>query len=135
MTDQETVADIMADANAQRENLEELERSLQADIKQIDRTAFMESRPLTDDEKTRRAELRASQEKVGNAYVQWAYLTAKRLDDSAEVDVIKAKLDAVNLSLADDLGRLKNVERYAEIAAKVAEGAVKIAGKIAKLAI
>ena len=135
MTDQETVADIMADANAQRENLEELERSLQADIKQIDRTAFMESRPLTDDEKTRRAELRASQEKVGNAYVQWAYLTAKRLDDSAEVDVIKAKLDAVNLSLADDIGRLKNVERYAEIAAKVAEGAVKIAGKIAKLAI
>lgn len=135
MTNQETVADIMADANVQRENLEELERSLQADIKQIDRTAFMESRPLTDDEKTHRAELRASQEKVGSAYVQWAYLTAKRLDDSAEVEVIKAKLDAVNLSLADDLGRLKDVERYAEIAAKVAEGAVKIAGKIAKLAI
>ena len=44
MTKKETVADIMADAKTQRENLEELERSLQADIKQIDRRAFMESR-------------------------------------------------------------------------------------------
>ncbi len=135
MTEKETVAEIMADAKAQRENLEELERSLQADIKHIDRLAFMESRALTDDEKAQRAALRASQEKVGAAYVEWAYLTSKRLDDSAEVDIIKAKIDAVNVSLADDLGRLKNVERYAEIAAKVAEGAVKIAGKIAKLVI
>lgn len=135
MTDREAVAEIMADAKTQRENLEELERSLQADIKRIDRLAFMESRPLTDDEKAHRAELRASQVKVGEAYVQWAYLTARRLDDSAEVEVIRAKIDAVNIGLADDLGRLKDVERYAEIAAKVAEGAVKIAGKIAKLAI
>lgn len=135
MTKKETVAEIMVDAKAQRENLEELERSLQADIKQIDRLAFMESRALTADEKAHRAALRASQEKVGAAYVEWAYLTLKRLDDSAEVDIIKEKIDAVNISLADDLGRLKNVERYAEIAAKVAEGAVKIAGKIAKLVI
>ena len=135
MTEKETVAEIMADARAQRDNLEELERSLQAEIKQIDRLAFMESRALTDDEKAHRAALRASQEKVGAAYVEWAYLTAKRLDDSAEVDIIMAKIDAVNISLADDRGRLKDVERYAEIAAKVAEGAVKIAGKIAKLVV
>lgn len=135
MTDKETVAEVMADTKAQREDLEELERSLQAEIKQIDRLAFMESRALTDDEKAHRASLRASQEKVGTAYVQWAYLTSKRLDDSAEVDIIKAKIDAVNISLADDLGRLKDVERYAEIAAKVAEGAAKIAGKIAKLVV
>ena len=135
MTDKETIADIMADATAQRKNLEQLEVSLQADIKDIDRRAFMESRALTEEEKALREERRASQKKVGTAYIQWGYLTAKRLDDSAEVEIIKAKIDAVNVELADDLGRLKDVERYAEVAAKIAEGAVKIAGKIVKLAV
>lgn len=135
MTSKETVDDIMADATAQRENLEQLERALQADIKAIDRRAFMESRSLTEEEKVERGRLRTSQKRLGEAYVKWAYLTAKRLDDSAEVATIKARIDAINLDLADDLERLKDVERYAEITAKIADGAVKIAGKIAKLVV
>ena len=49
--------------------------------------------------------------------------------------VLQGKLKAVNAGLKDDLARLKNIARYAEIAGKVADALTKLAEMAAKAAI
>ena len=63
-----------------------------------------------------------------------AFVTAQRLDNTAEIDHLLRQVQAINAGPVDDLNRLKKIERYAEIAAKVADGLARAAEKLARLA-
>ena len=129
-----TVAEVVAEANAARESLAALERDLQEDIDAIDLTAFKEKRDRTAAELAKRKELRASQSEVREGFKVLAFVTAQRLDDTVEVQHLIRKMDDVNAGLQDDLDRLKKIEKYAAIAAKVADTLAKVGEKLAKVA-
>lgn len=129
-----TVEDVVADANATRERLARLERALQEDIDEIDFKAFKEKRPLTPAEVTRRKEFRATQAEVGEDFKVLAFVTARRLDDTAEVGQLLRQMQVINAGLQDDLARLKKIEKYAAIAAEVAEFLDKTATKLVSIA-
>ena len=59
-----------------------------------------------------------------------AFVTLPRLDASADEAELKNKLDSVKDELDDDINRLKNIARYAKIAAKVADGLTQLAIKV-----
>ena len=80
-----TVAEVVAEANAARAELAVLERDLQEEIDAIDLTAFKEGRERTAEELARRKERRASQAEVREGFKVLAFVTAQRLDDTAEV--------------------------------------------------
>ncbi|MGD1876453.1 MAG: hypothetical protein ACFB13_03015 [Kiloniellaceae bacterium] len=129
-----TVDEVVAKANAARESLAALERDLQEDIDAIDLTAFKEKRDRTPAELAKRKELRASQSEVREGFKVLAFVTAQRLDDTAEVQHLIRRMDDVNAGLQDDLDRLKKIEKYAAIAAKVADALAKVGEKLAKVA-
>jgi hypothetical protein len=127
----DTAKDIVAKAMMARADLGELDHTLQGGIDEIVLAAARAKRPLSSDEKNRRKALRATQAEVEDAFEELAFATLARLDNSADVAELKGKLDSINANLADDLERLKNIERYAAIAAKVADGLAQLATKVA----
>lgn len=129
-----TVAEVVAEANAARAELAALERELQEEIDAIDLTAFRERRARTAEELARRKERRASQAEVREGFKVLAFVTAQRLDDTAEVAQLIRQMNDVNAGLQDDLERLKRVVTYAETAAKVAETLARVAEKLATVA-
>lgn len=129
--DKETASAIVAGAMQSRSNLAELDHRLQDEIDEIVLAAAREERPLSDDDKNRRKALRAQQADVQDAFEELAFATLARLDNSADVAELKDKLDAINAQLGDDLQRLKNIARYAAIAAKVADGLAQLGEKVA----
>lgn len=130
----QTVAEVVASANAARENLALLERELQEDIDAIDFNAFKEKRGLTPDEVARRKSFRATQSEVRENFKVLAFVTAQRLDQATEVAQLARQMAIINAGLEDDLDRLKAIVRYAKIAAKVADTTAKVAEKLAKAA-
>ena len=86
---------------------------------------------MTNVEKARRKALRASQSDVGDALAALAFATLARLDSSADVLELQGKLDEINDNLVDDLTRLKNIARYAAVAAQVADGLAVLAEQVA----
>lgn len=135
MTDKKpTVAQVVANANAARQQLALLERELQEDIDAIDFKAFKEKRDSTAAEIAQRKELRATQAEVREDFKVLAFVTAQRLDDTAEVAQLLRQMQVINAGLDDDLARLKKIEKYAKIAAKVADTTAKAAEKLAALA-
>ena len=135
MADKERVDEILAEFQVAIADLGQLEKDLQGEINDIKIAAFRAGRKMSADEVALRNERRASQTKVRDAMGELAYVTAKRLDDSHEVAVLKSDIDEVNLGLLDDLDRLKDVERYADAAAKISAGLVKIASSVAKFVV
>lgn len=131
---QQSIQEVIDQANAARQQLALLERELQEGIDEIDLTAFKEKRNLTPAEQERRKELRGTQAEVREDFRILAFVTAQRLDNAAEVDHLLKQLQAIDAGLVDDLGRLKKIERYAGIAAQVADGLAKAAEKLANLA-
>ena len=129
-----TVAQVVSSANAARQQLALLERELQEGIDDIDFKAFKEARAPSDAEKKRRKELRATQAEVREDFRVLAFVTAQRLDDTAEVEQLNRQILMINAGLKDDLGKLKRVEKYAKTAAKVSDALAKAAGKLADLA-
>lgn len=129
-----SIQEVIDQANAARQQLALLERELQEGIDSIDLTAFKEKRDLTDAEQAERKELRGTQAEVREDFRVLAFVTAQRLDNAAEVDHLLRQVQAINAGLVDDLNRLKKIERYAEIAAKVADALAKAAEKLAKVA-
>ncbi len=129
-----TVAEVVADANAARADLAALERELQEGIDEIDLTAFHEGRDRTPDELATRKELRASLAEVREGFIVLAFVTARRLDDTAEVEGLIRRMNDVNAGLEDDLARLKKLEKYAAIAARVADTIARVAEKLAAVA-
>lgn len=131
MANGQSASDIISDAKEARQHLGDLEFQLQEEIDEIDFKVFQEDRELTDDERNERRELRASQVEVRDAFVVLTYVTARRLDQSEEVGRLHQKMKEINNGLKDDLERLRQIERYAETAAKVADGIAKITEKVA----
>lgn len=134
MANGELVQDIVAAAAVARRNLSDLEQRLQSEIDRLDFAAFGEGRSLTQDEAIRRTQLRASQSEVRDAFVELAFFTVSRLDNSAEVETLSARMTRINRGLADDLARLKRIAGFARTVAKVADGVAKVTAQIAMLA-
>ncbi len=131
MTDREKAQDIVNEAMKTRSALTDLDHAIQEEIDEIVLTAARERRPLSDDDKARRKALRADQVEIQDAFKVLAFVTLTRLDASADVAELKNKLDSVKDELEDDIKRLKDIARYAEIAAKVADGLTQLAVKVA----
>ncbi len=131
MTGIETARDIVSEAMQTRAELASLDHALQEEIDEIVTTAARERRRLSADEKARRKALRADQVEFGDLFRELAFVTLARLDASEEVANLKGKLDSVIEDLGDDLDQLGRIARYAEIAARVADGLTKLAIKVA----
>jgi len=131
MFTRESAKAIVAEATKSRSHLADLDHALQSEIDEIVLGAARAGRPLSDAEKARRKSLRASQSDVGDAFTALAFATLARLNQSADVVELKGKLDTINANLVDDLDRLKNIARYAAIAAQVADGLTKLAEQVA----
>jgi hypothetical protein len=131
MFTRESAKAIVAEATKSRSRLADLDHALQSEIDEIVLGAARAGRPMSDAEKARRKALRASQSDVGDAFTALAFATLARLNQSADVVELKGKLDTINANLVDDLDRLKNIARYAAVAAKVADGLTKLAEQVA----
>ena len=134
MSNGQTAQAIVAEATTSRAHLAELDHQLQDEIDAIALGAAKEKRALSDDEKRRRETLRAEQREVQEAFKALAFVTLARLDQSGDVKALKAQMDLVTDLLSEDLARLKDVARFAAIAAKVADGLAQLAEKVAALA-
>ncbi|MDF1736363.1 MAG: hypothetical protein P1U37_13815 [Minwuia sp.] len=129
----ETVEEILADANEARTALGELELLVQKEIKDIEAKAAAEHRWPNAEEKARRKKLRAQKAEIAESFRGLADITLMRLDDSADVQKVLARMQTVNDDLAEDLEDLKQIEGMAAKAAKVAGIVEKIATKLAGL--
>lgn len=129
-----TVADIIADANAGRQALADMERQLQEEIDEIDFTAFKEGRELTAAEIERRKERRATQGEIRDGFTVLAFVTAQRLDSAVEVQQLLRQMQVINAGLEDDLNRLRKVAKFAKIAAQVTSALAKTVAQLGKLA-
>ena len=129
-----TAAQVVAEANNARQQLATLEQQLQAGIDDIDFAAFQEGRQMTGAEIDKRKKLRATQAEVREQFKVLAFVTAQRLDSTEEVSSLLRQIQTINAGLSDDLGRLKKLERYAVIAAKVADAIAKATEKLAAIA-
>ncbi len=129
-----TVAEVIAEAKNARRRLADLELELQDGIDEIDAAVFRERREPTAAELAKRKELIATQAEVRTQFAKLAFVTSKRLDDTAEVKQMVRRMNTINAGLKDDLDRLKRIERYAATAAKVADATAKATEKLAAIA-
>ncbi len=134
MANGDTAKEILAQANATRRDLADLERELQEEIDEIDFRVFQEDRDPTPAERPDRKARRAAQAEVRAASTELVYVTLRRLGESDEVVRLQRKMKEINSGLDDDLDRLGDIVRYAETAARVAEGIAKVVDKLADLA-
>jgi hypothetical protein len=126
-----TIEEITAEAKVARQNLADLETELQEEIDEIRFRAFKEGRPMTDAERATRNDRRAQKSEAREAYVALSFMTLQRLNQSEEVKQLTLKINEIDQGLVGDLDDLKKIERYADTAAKVADGLANIATNIA----
>ena len=129
----ERIGDIVADAREARQQLAAVEHQLQHEIDEIDFGAFREGRPLSDEEIGKRREFRASQAEVRDALIVLAFVTARRLDESAEVAMLQRQIGRINSNLRDDLDRLRGLEAFSERVAKITDLLARIVSGLAGL--
>ena len=129
-----TVAEVIAEAQAARDQLAEMEKQLVKAIKAIDFTAKKEKRDRTAEELKDREEMNDALLQLREALKVLAFKTLQKLDSTAEVEALHKKMVQVNGMLADDLNKLKKIEAVAAIAAQVAEALAKGAEKLAAAA-
>ena len=130
--DAQSAQAIFDEAIKVRDGLGDLISQIAAEDKEIQRTAARANRPLTPAEEAHRDKLDADRGRLRQALDDLSFETLERLDNSADVAELKDKLDSVNDGLKADLNRLKNITRYAEIAAKVLDALTQLAIKAAK---
>lgn len=129
-----TVAQVVADAEAAGLKLAQLDRQLQAEIDRIDLLAFREQRPFTTQEIVELQQLRATQRECREDMIILAFVNATRLDDTVEVQRLSQQMRLVNLGLKDNLEHLRALERFATIAAQVADFLAKATERLAAFA-
>lgn len=134
MANGESIQDIVKSSQGARRSLSDLEQQLQSMIDEIDFTAFRDGRDLTPDETVRRTQMRASQREIRDAFVELAFVTVSRLNDSDEIAALSARMERINRGLSDDLERLKRIAGFAKTVAKIADGVAKVAAQITTLA-
>lgn len=130
----ETIDEIVASAAEARKQLGKLEHQLQGEIDRIDFIAFEEKRLLNERERKQRRQLRSSQIQVRDAFTQLAFVTIQRLDNSDEVLRLKQRIEIIKETLADDLERLKKIERIAETVAQVSDTVADVVAKLVEKA-
>ncbi|HSF93502.1 MAG TPA: hypothetical protein VLA52_00630 [Thermohalobaculum sp.] len=129
----ETAQQIIAEATEAGDRLHDLDRALQQEMDEIFTNAVLADREMTEAEKARRKEIRAEQTEIADTMRVLKFVTLARLNNSSTVAGLKAQIDDVTTELADDLSRLRNVARYAELAAKITASIARLTGKIAGL--
>ncbi len=134
MTNGWTVDEIIASVETARSELGKLERELQEEIDEIRISAARAGQSLNPEELQRLKGLRAEKAEARQVVADLVFFTLIRLNDSAEIAELQRKMDGVNDALRDDLDDLKRIERYAAIAARVAEALAKATEKLASLA-
>ncbi len=134
MPNGETTQEIVDNAKAARRDLAEMEHLLQEELDKLDFAVFERGNGMTSEERDRRKEFRASQTEVREAYVALAYFTLRRLDESNEVGRLQQRMKEINQGLGDDLDRLKEIEGFAETAARIADAVAKATAKLAQVA-
>jgi hypothetical protein len=71
---------------------------------------------------------------VRDAFTQLAFVTIQRLDNSDEVLRLKQRIETIKETLADDLERLKKIERIAETVAQVSDTVADVVAKLVEKA-
>lgn len=134
MTNGRIVDEIAASVETVRSELGKLELELQEEIDEIRISAARAGRSLNPEELRRLKELRAEKAEARQVFTDLVFFTLKRLNESDEIADLQRKMDGINSALRDDLEDLKRIERYAAIAAKVADALAKATEKLASLA-
>jgi hypothetical protein len=134
MTNGRTVDEIVASVDTAHSELGKLERELQEEIDEIRISAARAGRSPNPTELQRLKELRAEKAEARQVLNDLVIFTLIRLNESGEIAALQRKMDEINVALRDDLEDLKRIERYAEIAAKVADALAKATEKLASLA-
>ena len=132
MTESLGFDDILNSAREARRQLSDLEHEIQEKLDDIDFHAIQEGRPLHEDEKRNRQQLRAAQAETRDALVELAYVTLRRLDNSNEIQTLQQRIGKVNEELNEDLTDLENIEnefkKFQNIVKTVEEVVAGIAG-------
>jgi hypothetical protein len=134
MASPKTIAQIEATAQSARNAIATLQKQLQAEQREINRTAFFAGRPLTTDEQARLAEIGIAFKKSNDALIELAFVTLQNLDDSQEVQLLQTRMSGINAGLSVDLDKLQRIEAVSATAARVEDTVAKVAAEIAKLA-
>jgi hypothetical protein len=134
MATPQTIAQIDASAKSAENAIATLQKQLQAEQRQIRRTAFLANRPLTADEQQRLDDIATAQTRLNDCLVELSYVTLQSLDNSTEVQQLRASMDRINQGLTADLDKLKRIEAISATVAKVADAVAKVAAQVAKLA-
>lgn len=134
MTNGRIVDEIAASVETVRSELGKLELELQEEIDEIRISAARAGRSLNPEELRRLKELRAEKAEARQVFTDLVFFTLRRLNESDEIADLQRKMDGINSALRDDLEDLKRIERYAAIAAKVADALAKATEKLASLA-
>ena len=124
---------IIADANAALGALEALEDELLADIKDIKRAAALAGRQLTKNETLECELLNSRLTEIYEAIRVISLQSLEQLNNSDGITALQKELGIISAELADDLERLKKIERYAKVAADVSQTVADVATRIGKL--
>lgn len=125
-----TIAEVKASFETALQDIFLLDQTLAAERSALNRKAFAEGRPLTAREIERRKEIAATRGELAEAIEALALDTVAALENASDVDVLIARISAVNQNLQDDLDRLKKIEdRVAKVEA-VANGLASVVGKL-----
>lgn len=126
-------ADIKADAEKTRQNIKALNDLIHDEVGRIEGAAFSANREQTPAELKRLDELEATRKELQKQATVLSFVTANKLDKSDDVARLLERMESVNEGLEDRLARLKRIEKFAKVAAQVADALAKIAERLAKL--
>jgi hypothetical protein len=126
-------AEIKAGALKARQEILKLDNQIHEEVAALEFAAFKDDRQPTAVELTKQAELERTQQELRKQLKILGFVTASKLDSSDDVSRLLERMQTVNAGLEDDLARLKKIERFAKIAAQVADAIAKVAERLAKI--
>lgn len=122
---------IFAAATETKDRFDALIDGIDDQIDEIFDAASSAGREPSAADQARIAQLRTDQDKLERSLDALAFATLRKLDNSADVAMLREKLKSVNAGLADNIARLKTIARIAKIAGQVADALTKLAEKAA----
>ena len=128
-----TKEEVMAQFRETRAHLHALDDALDQERREIRMKAFKEGRAQTPEETSRRKAIGTQRMEVGDALEALGLDTFEALDSTADLQKLIGSIGLINAELEDDLEALRDLERYAALAAKVSSGLVKATEKLAGL--
>ena len=137
-TSSSEIETILSASKVAHDALVQLDKELEERISAMDRLAFARGRKRNGPpayepgETAQRKRLRTSQSEVADGIIVLAAVTAAELSSSKTVARLREKMQTVNAGLQDDLNRLKMVENFSELAARVATSVEKAVADLAK---